>query len=119
MDSKVKTSWVDALRSGHYKKCQYQLKDLDGYYDATGVLCDLAVQAGVIPAPVKQDDPDKHVFFGYVYGDGTTKGRMAAGLPAPVCEWSGLEYRTGYKVAMMGDKGMSFNKLADWIEENI
>lgn len=117
MKKTVKTLWVEALRSGNYKKCQYQLRDLDDRYDATGVLCELAVENGIIPTPVKQDDPDEHTFFGYVYGPKTN--RKATGLPDAVVQWSGLEYRVGYKVAMMGDKGMSFNKLADWIEANL
>lgn len=117
MNADVKTLWVASLRDGSFKKGKFGLRDLDDHYDATGVLCELAVSAGVLGQPKKYDKPDSSTFFGYMYG--TPGDHHATGLPAAVVKWSGLSYREGYKVALMGDEGMSFSKLADWIEENL
>ena len=118
MDKDVKTKWIDALRSGYYKQGKYKLRDLGDYYDATGVLCDLAVNASVIASP-KRYDAEDGVFFGYTYTDPDSKVEWATGLPKAVQTWAGIEYRLAYRIALMGDEGMSFNKLADWIEESL
>lgn len=118
MNSDVKAKWVDALRSGFYKQGKYKLRDLGDYYDATGVLCDLAVSAGVIASPTRYDAEDG-IFFGYTYGDLTQSDAFSTGLPRAVREWAGIEYRLAYRIALMGDEGKNFNQLADWIEENL
>lgn len=117
MNSQVKDLWVSSLRSGDFKKGKFGLHDLDECYDATGVLCRLAVKAGVIPEPVRQDNKDEHIFFGYVYISHDGRERQATGLLKDVQEWSGVSYRQGMKVAMMGDNGKSFDFIADYIEE--
>lgn len=43
----VKTLWLEALRSGRYEQGEKNL-ERDGKFCCLGVLCDLAVQAGVI-----------------------------------------------------------------------
>lgn len=118
MEKKVKALWVATLKSGVFTKGKYQLRDIEDCYDATGVLCELAVSAGVIPQPRKYDRKGSE-FFGYRYGDPDSNDGHATGLPEAVQAWSGVDYRTGYKVAMMGDKGKSFDKIAEWIEENL
>ena len=70
---KVKRAWVRALRSSKYKQGRGQLKTDDGKYCCLGVLCELAVKAGVISAYDPED---------------------AAPAPA-VCNWVGLQDNLG------------------------
>lgn len=116
MDPKVKALWVASLRDGSFKRGKFKLRDLDERFDPAGVLCELAVIAGVIP-PAKRYDNPQTMWFGYKYG--TNGDSQSTGLPKAVCKWSGLPYRTAYKVSLMSDEGASFAKVADWIEENL
>lgn len=113
MDATVKAAWVAALRDGHFRKGKYGLRNLDERYDAQGVLCELAVRAGIIAEPKRYAKPEAEVFEGYTY-DGE-----AVGLSKKVCEWAGIDYRIGFQIGLMGDEGKSFDKIADWIEENL
>lgn len=113
MTPDAKELWVASLRDGSFVKGKYGLRDLEDRYDATGVLCELAVMNGIIKPAKRYDKPDASVFFGYTY-DG-----LATGISKKVEEWSGLSYRLGFNIAMKGDRGMSFDKIADWIEDNL
>ncbi len=116
MKPEIKARWVEALRSGEYRKGNYALKTLDGRFDVTGVLCELAVADGIIPRAVRKDAKDD-VFKGYLYGP---EGNQSPTLICDdVVEWSGLGNQRGYRLAMKGDQGMSFEKLADYIEEKV
>lgn len=117
MNSDVKALWVASLKDGSFKQGKFGLRDLDDYYDAQGVLCELAVSAGVIDPPTKHTKPEASVFFGYIYGP--KDNRTATGLPKAVCEWAGIEYRLAYSIGLMGDNGKKFTEIADWIEENL
>jgi hypothetical protein len=88
MNPEVKAQWTAALRSGEYAQGRSQLSK-NGEYCCLGVLCDLAVKAEVIPAPVRSDDMDD------VYG---TEGNDLY-LPAEVMEWAGIEdYNPGVEL---------------------
>lgn len=81
MNPEIKAQWVNALRSGEYEQGKYQLHYQDGAineYCCLGVLCDLAVKAGV----------DVHL-----EKDGTSVsyGDQTGALPGPVQEWAGLD----------------------------
>ncbi len=43
MNPKVKRLWVEALRSGEYRKAKYRLRDRDRF-SVLGVLCDVYLQ---------------------------------------------------------------------------
>lgn len=116
MNSKVKDLWVCSLRDGSFKKGKFLMRDLDEHYDAVGVLCELAVSAGVIP-PAKRYDKEGGQFFGYSYEDG--KHTTATRAPKAVCEWAGIGYWTCNRIQTLNDKGWSFEKIADYIEENV
>jgi hypothetical protein len=117
--AEVKEQWVAALRSGDYKKGQNYLRQKGPKQDAyccLGVLCELAVKAGVA-SPATGDDGDGY----YTYEDGSY-----AFPPDSVVEWAGLdesdpEYKTnnGHGNSLSNDnddRGFSFNKIADRIE---
>lgn len=50
LDPEVKAKWVEALRSGKYKQGRYNLHYKDTYC-CLGVLCEVAVQEGVLLPP--------------------------------------------------------------------
>lgn len=113
MNKEVKDLWVATLRGNEYKQGRFMLRDLDDHFDPIGVLCDLAVSAGVLPEPKKYTKPEAHNFFGYTYGG------LATRAPKEVCEWAGIGYWTCNTVITMNDNGKSFNDVADWIEQNL
>lgn len=111
--------WVEALRSGKYKQTSGHLKDKRGYC-CLGVLCEISGKVSfnklfnifgnysigsekmttVLPIEVRNE-------FGLYDYEG--------GIPNKCIEIDGIEYEC---LAEANDKGVPFNKLADWIEEN-
>lgn len=105
-----------ALRSGNYKRGRAFLRRSDDKFCCLGVLCELAVKAGVIEPPALDPHDRDH----YLYGD-----RAYAFPPVVVQEWAGLEdsdptYDTGREEHQLSldndDKNFSFSKIADRIE---
>lgn len=81
MDQRVKTLWVTALRSGEYEQGRHTLRKGDQFC-CLGVLCDLAVKEGVIPAPVAGLSVDDRQVW--TYGEADTL------LPHEVVAWAQL-----------------------------
>lgn len=92
MDPTIKAQWVAALRSGEYRQGRHVLHNVDeNTYCCLGVLCDLAVKAGVM-------SPGRREWNSSVGGDmevyGVAGDRAAQGavtLPVEVITWAGLE----------------------------
>lgn len=117
MNEQIKARWVDALRSGFYKKGKYELQGLDNRFDVNGVLCELAVEDGIISAPIRREDAEAYTYLGYVYSD--SNGDYVNKLPEGVATWAGVPSWISYRLALKGDMGVSFDQLATWIEENL
>jgi hypothetical protein len=132
MKKEIAERWVAALRSGEYKQTKNILGRVDGdekYYCCLGVLCELAVEDGIIPpASIGHDecqDTDDLLVF-----DGNDKepGR-------DVIEWAGMRSRAGvYRqdgsttisgdtdrgcLASDNDSGKSFAEIANIIEREV
>lgn len=77
MNPEIRAQWTAALRSGEYEQGRGYL-NVDGKLCCLGVLCELAVKAGVI---------ETHVYEGReaVYYDGSSDT-----LTVKVREWAGL-----------------------------
>ncbi len=75
----IKKRWVAALRSGKYKQGREAL-NTKGRLCCLGVLCELAVQDGII----KKGEPDKNGGVSY----GAEAQRSV--LPKRVVKWAGL-----------------------------
>lgn len=120
MNPEVKKLWVDALRSGEYHQTKDRLKSDDGYC-CLGVLCELAVEAGVIPPFVNEE-------FGWVI-HAESDSHVEAVLPWEVAEWSGLgdnnpliqlsSYDFPVPISDPNDAGMPFEEIAKLIEEQL
>lgn len=129
MNAEVKTRWVSALRSGGYTQTRGALQRVRGGenrpvgFCCLGVLCDLAVQEGVItPLGTSTCGTTMYPHPGPDWQDAT--------LPPSVRDWAGLthpnpdvpvplEGRPANKtsLATLNDAGYTFEDIADIIEE--
>lgn len=129
MNEEIKAQWLAALRGGEYTQGKAHL-NIQRYGQATycclGVLCDLAVKAGVVSA----DEWDQDITS---YGEEEATNM----LPREVVEWSGIgdqagtftKYVAADKYNIDHDLGyltlwelndaaeFTFNQIADVIEE--
>jgi hypothetical protein len=107
--TEVQQRWIEALESGYYKQGKSRLRDSHDNYCCLGVLCDLAVEAGVIPPP----EPSINVYNAYSYLNHTTI------VPPAVQLWAGLNNPTGnakrFELTALNDKGISFSEIAQLI----
>lgn len=137
MNEDIKAEWVAALRSGQYSQtCSYlsvvgqkEADYIPSGYCCLGVLCELAVQHGVIPPPHTQTDDNLATVR--VYGEYDDKA--TALLPMAVVRWAGLadidppilyaprdgSPRVRQAAALNDDLGMSFTEIADAIEQEV
>lgn len=121
MREDIKEQWVAALRSGDYVQGRGRLATINGdevQYCCLGVLCELAVKAGVA---VKENERNHHIRYSNPQDrwDGN-----AATLPLFVMEWADLEDRQGWSslddsLTNKNDRGVSFEKIADVIEDKL
>lgn len=124
MREDIKVRWVEALRSGQYEQTEGLLANDNGFC-CLGVLCEIAVQDGVVVKEVKdqwEGDPnDNHVV---TYGVGTEYA-MDAVLPSMVYEWAELESSNPaimyqdvrHPISDLNDDyKLTFSEIADVIE---
>lgn len=121
LDPAVKADWVSALRSGEYSQGHGALQKGGGFC-CLGVLCDLAVKAGVeltIGNACGCGDDD--------CSPGVTYNNNESYPPTPVLDWAGMssmdpivkyggETRT---LSALNDEGRSFEEIANLIEEQL
>lgn len=115
MKQDVANEWANKLDSGKYKQGRNAL-NRDGFFCCLGVLCELAVEKGVIPPAVQKSDGGMY----YLESD--------AVLPKEVAAWAGIQYESGmflggeyeesYLTAMNDMQGYTFPLLARIIREN-
>ena len=115
MNPEIRAQWCAALRSGDYQQTKRALRHNDSYC-CLGVLCDLAVKAGIIedakpmPMGIASDAPGR---MGY---DGTSHY-----LPERVQTWAALasndpEVGADLSLAIANDWGQTFAEIADLID---
>lgn len=125
MDPKIKAAWVQALRSGDYQQTFGQLQRVANADESRplgfcclGVLCELAVAAGVINR------------YGNPYSSGVEYGmeytRSSGGLVSAVTKWANLNSTVviidgeGRSLASINDgRDFTFAQIADLIEEQL
>lgn len=128
MNQDVKALWLTALRSGKYKQATGSLQTSDNKFCCLGVLCELAVEAGVIER--KQSSPE----YAYRYKplpreDGMSVYGSSTGLFREVMDWAGIEtaaasYETSVEpndidrnlVGLNDGLRHSFEQIADVVE---
>lgn len=130
IDPKIKEQWVADLRSGNYKQTAGRLHDERGYC-CLGVLCEQAVEAGVVTAREEEKLDGR---FLMTYKDVSGKDSfVTSSLPYDIIDWANvkdarglgstygkLPFRTrSNSIAYLddlNDDGMPFNQIADIIE---
>lgn len=118
MNVDIKADWLSNLRSGEYEQGEGILKK-NGKFCCLGVLCDMAVKAGVVKETVVED-------YDYTYSRYGVDGRTSY-LPSEVVSWAGLGNSYGdpklfgpsLDLPRMNDKGISFTDIANVIEDNL
>ena len=128
MNSEIKQKWLEALRSGEYIQGKNHLAK-EGQYCCLGVLCDLAVQEGILrPGEVDEDGIIVYQSAGSAVNDRSYS--ESSTLPRQVKEWAGLNHRNPYFrepdergvrmshfLSALNDNGSTFTEIADKIEE--
>jgi hypothetical protein len=124
MDAAIKAEWIAALRSGEYTQGKNLLRDSEDKMCCLGVLCEIAVKHGVIPAPKRYTGEDE--LGGYQYG---TAGEMSFPPSAVWRDWALLADRNPQVpnpnpdedddegLAGLNDNGYTFAQIADLIEK--
>lgn len=108
MNREIRDQWVEELESGRFPQGRNVLRSTDDKYCCLGVLCEIAVQAGVIEPPIEA------TYDAYKYG-----GWSVGSLPDSVLAWSGLDYREQIKLSDFNDSGYSFDYIAKYIRNNL
>lgn len=114
MNQDIKREWVADLRSGEIHKTKYQLRRGDRMC-ALGVLCNIHAKHHPEIASIQTK---KSTYLGETYC-----------LPKEVRKWAGFNSDWSVKLSYMGgslsisylndDYGLSFNKIADLIEQQL
>lgn len=111
MNPAIRARWVAALRSGKYPQGHEYLRDKTGGLCCLGVLCELAVTDGVIPAPEKVGDE-----WLYVNEADDDLPDIGTDLPDAVRRWAGLARANPAPPAAPG--GLSLAELNDGSDES-
>lgn len=134
MNPEIKKMWADALRSGQYVQGTRYLKyeTPQGFcHCALGVLCDLAVKAGVAEWLDAADCEEHPALGSLVHVSHCDIGETA--LPRSVAEWAGLAGISCYDPELWDEghvrkllvsdwndgRGVTFHQIADMIEEQL
>lgn len=122
MKHEIAERWVAALRSGQYKQTKSVLYDGAGFC-CLGVLCELAVSAGIAEL-VRGPEGE---WEGYEYRYGVLGDLDFETLPEVVRTWAGIASNDGVfgdsdfdNLTHLNDsQGYDFNQIADVIEREI
>jgi|SRR5690606_2418711 len=119
MDASVKKLWIQALRSGKYTQGRDFLKkrdsDNNAQYCCLGVLCELALAVGVVESTNWYEFDNTTCY----YKD--SEGYSDSHWPTPkVRNWAGLTLTQITELGSMNDsRRMTFEQIAEYIEENL
>lgn len=147
MDENLKKEWTNRLRSGKYRQgaSYLEFSDIDDKIShcCLGVLCDLAVERGIIIREIHEGgNSENSISF---FGD--DRGMISDVLPSTVVEWAGLDgnnpsvqapYDSVFgdcerwgceeddvsslvwkELAELNDNGFTFEQIADWIDSTL
>lgn len=121
-----KTKWIAALRSGQYKQGQKCLRTADDCFCCLGVLCDLIDNTGWESEPKVINGISSYRYSLKNYNDCPSLGNLPVRARKMVWEQYD-DYNSSYNadvvmqklISLNDDKNLNFNKIADYIEENL
>lgn len=115
MNKDVKRQWVSALRSGEYEQ-GHGLLEVGGKFCCLGVLCDLAVKAGL----VERKYFDRSGGISFMDPNDPVDGGPAGRPPQVVLEWAGLDAVSEGRLIRLNDiERLPFKEIANFIEEKL
>jgi hypothetical protein len=109
MNHDIKARWVEALRSGEYEQGVEVLRNRRGQYCCLGVLCDISGRGDWLPR-----NPYAYSYCGVI-----------GALPDSVMHWAQLKSADPHigkfdrTLSNLNDRGLSFEDIADIIEEHL
>lgn len=123
MNPEIKQLWVDALRSGDYEQGKGALV-MGNKYCCLGVLCDLAIKAGVPITHIKNVSLPPQGGDQFSDENGPT---VVGLLPELVVKWAHLDScdpqvvngSCASRLSLVNDDGFDFNTIADLIESQL
>lgn len=128
LDPAVKQQFLEALRSGEYVQGRLQLRTYSNSYCCLGVLTDLAVKAGVVRWVesehgwgVQENLPNGTSQINTT--DLSDKVMHWAGLEPETCRsgniFTGTNYAEDNLMHFNDENNLSFEEIADIVEENL
>ena len=105
MKTELKQEWMKRLKSGIYEQGKRVLRNRDNKYCCLGVLCDI-----INPDGWKKGDPTTLYFNGENYNGLNEDTRIKVGITLDDHD---------KLIEMNDDFSDSFDKIADWIQDNI
>lgn len=125
----VQKQWIERLRSGRIPQTRAVLGYPNGRRCCLGVLCDIAVEQGVIPLPMLDEYGSRVNSDGIPYATrlryGTKVDNSVTRLPEAVRRWAGVWNESGATTATydkslvkMNDEGASFTDIANELEKH-
>lgn len=129
MNNEVIDQWIAELRSGKHKQGRRFLHNAaDDSKCCLGVLCGMAVEAGIIPPPTKVTLPAEEIhaycmdpeaeahIYEYDGEDGVVSENVKAWIGLRFC--NGSTYDGTLTLSDRNDKGDDFDTIANLIEQN-
>jgi hypothetical protein len=118
MNPNIRAKWLAALRSGDYVQGQSALRDNSRHFCCLGVLCDVAARDGI---GEWIEPTNEYPRFSFAPNDGTPGDLI---LPRAVVDWAGLPEPNpavgDFALTVWNDdKRVSFDEIADLIEEHL
>lgn len=130
----VQKQWIERLRSGRIPQTRAVLGYPNGRRCCLGVLCDIAVEQGVIPLPMLDEYGSRVNSDGIPYATrlryGTKVDNSVTRLPEAVRKWAGLHDQSGVayrpddilargdSLVKLNDEGASFTDIANELEKH-
>lgn len=120
MDREIAQKWITKLRTGNIVQLRGLLGDCKGARCAWGVLCDIAVEEGIIQVVQYRDLYNDGICY---YGDGSSIFRSTY-PPKSVVAWAKLKnshphYEQDRLSFMNDNRSYSFQEIANFIEEHM
>jgi hypothetical protein len=115
--AEIKAEWVKRLRSGTINQTKYYLGLESGSRCCLGVLCDIAVDEGIIEKPIIT------IGLGKVQAGCLEYSGTRGSLPNEVCNWAGVSKdgdisQMHCSLQYLNDStNKSFSEIADIIEQ--
>ena len=126
MKQEIAEKWVAKLRSGEIEQGTGYLGRSTGERCCLGILCDMAVEAGVIRPPTEKGGGLPYLLYA---GTEDIEGFVSV-LPDVVMVWAGMKTRVGtytsdscagdhQSLSQKNDTGHDFKYIADTIEAHV